>query len=88
MQFDCTDYLLIRLTRLTNPVTLAICFNGIPVLLNYVFGVTQFSLKDYIFGSFGIIPDTVMYVYIASLAGNLVMIMIFFTQRRRENEEF
>ncbi|MBD2446244.1 TVP38/TMEM64 family protein [Nostoc sp. FACHB-152] len=42
-------------------------------LLNYVFGVTQVSLKDYILGSFGIIPGTVMYVYIGSLAGNLVM---------------
>lgn len=43
-------------------------------LLNYAFGVTQVSLKDYIFGSFGIIPGTVMYVYIGSLAGNLAMI--------------
>ncbi|MBE9005529.1 TVP38/TMEM64 family protein [Fortiea sp. LEGE XX443] len=42
-------------------------------LLNYVFGVTQVSLKDYILGSFGIIPGTVMYVYIGSLAGNLAM---------------
>jgi len=43
-------------------------------LLNYAFGVTQVSLKDYILGSFGIIPGTVMYVYIGSLAGNLGMI--------------
>ena len=43
-------------------------------LLNYAFGVTQVSLKDYILGSFGIIPGTVMYVYIGSLAGNLAMI--------------
>jgi uncharacterized membrane protein YdjX (TVP38/TMEM64 family) len=42
-------------------------------LLNYVFGVTQVSLKDYILGSFGIIPGTVMYVYIGSLANNLAM---------------
>lgn len=42
-------------------------------LLNYVFGVTQVSLKDYILGSFGIIPGTVMYVYIGSLAGNFAM---------------
>ncbi|MBH8562642.1 TVP38/TMEM64 family protein [Nostoc sp. CENA67] len=43
-------------------------------LLNYAFGVTQVSLKDYILGSLGIIPGTVMYVYIGSLAGNLAMI--------------
>ncbi|MFS0515248.1 TVP38/TMEM64 family protein [Nostoc sp. UIC 10607] len=43
-------------------------------LLNYAFGVTQVSLKDYILGSFGIIPGTLMYVYIGSLAGNLAMI--------------
>lgn len=43
-------------------------------LLNYAFGVTQVSLKDYILGSIGMIPGTVMYVYIGSLAGNLAMI--------------
>ncbi|MFN6472765.1 MAG: TVP38/TMEM64 family protein [Nostoc sp. SerVER01] len=43
-------------------------------LLNYAFGVTQVSLKDYILGSFGIIPGTVMYVYIGSLAGDIAMI--------------
>lgn len=43
-------------------------------LLNYAFGVTQVSLKDYILGSIGIVPGTVMYVYIGSLAGNLAMI--------------
>ncbi|MCC5608286.1 TVP38/TMEM64 family protein [Nostoc sp. CHAB 5834] len=43
-------------------------------LLNYAFGVTQVSLKDYILGSLGIIPGTLMYVYIGSLAGNLAMI--------------
>jgi uncharacterized membrane protein YdjX (TVP38/TMEM64 family) len=42
-------------------------------LLNYFFGVTQVSLKDYVLGSFGIVPGTVMYVYIGSLAGNLAM---------------
>ncbi|MFB8789154.1 MAG: TVP38/TMEM64 family protein [Potamolinea sp.] len=41
--------------------------------LNYAFGVTQVSLKDYILGSFGIIPGTVLYVYIGSLAGDLAM---------------
>jgi uncharacterized membrane protein YdjX (TVP38/TMEM64 family) len=43
-------------------------------LLNYAFGMTQVSLKDYILGSFGIIPGTVMYVYIGSLVGNIAMI--------------
>lgn len=43
-------------------------------LLNYAFGVTQVSLKDYILGSLGIIPGTVMYVYIGSLATNLAAI--------------
>ena len=43
-------------------------------LLNYAFGVTQVSLKDYILGSFGIIPGTVMYVYMGSLATDLAMI--------------
>ncbi|BAY15809.1 hypothetical protein NIES21_16280 [Anabaenopsis circularis NIES-21] len=42
-------------------------------LLNYFFGVTQVSLKDYVLGSLGIIPGTVMYVYIGTLAGNLAM---------------
>ena len=43
-------------------------------LLNYAFGVTQVSLKDYILGSFGIIPGTVLYVYMGSLATDLAMI--------------
>lgn len=44
------------------------------IFLNYAFAVTQVSLKDYFFGSVGIIPGTVMYVYLGSLAGNLAMI--------------
>ncbi|HAT13092.1 MAG TPA: hypothetical protein DCS91_05500 [Microcoleaceae bacterium UBA11344] len=41
-------------------------------LLNYAFGVTQVSFKDYFFASWiGMIPATVMYVYIGSLAGSL-----------------
>jgi uncharacterized membrane protein YdjX (TVP38/TMEM64 family) len=40
-------------------------------LLNYAFGVTQVSLKDYVLGCIGMIPGTIMYVYIGSLAGNL-----------------
>lgn len=41
-------------------------------LLNYAFGVTQVSFKDYFFASWiGMIPGTIMYVYIGSLAGSL-----------------
>lgn len=43
-------------------------------LLNYAFGITGVSLKDYFIGSLGMIPGTIMYVYIGSLAGNLAMI--------------
>jgi uncharacterized membrane protein YdjX (TVP38/TMEM64 family) len=43
-------------------------------LLNYAFGVTQVSLRDYIFGSLGMIPSTVMYVYLGSLVGDLAML--------------
>ncbi|HEY9827946.1 MAG TPA: TVP38/TMEM64 family protein, partial [Stenomitos sp.] len=40
-------------------------------VLNYAYSVTSISLKDYILGSIGMIPGTVMYVYIGALAGNL-----------------
>ncbi|WP_193197575.1 TVP38/TMEM64 family protein [Nostoc sp. MG11] len=43
-------------------------------LLNYAFGITGVSLQDYFIGSVGMIPGTIMYVYIGSLAGNLAMI--------------
>ena len=43
-------------------------------LLNYAYGLTGVSLKDYVLGSFGMIPGTIMYVYIGSLAGDLAMI--------------
>jgi uncharacterized membrane protein YdjX (TVP38/TMEM64 family) len=43
-------------------------------LLNYAFGITGVSLKDYFIGSVGMIPGTIMYVYIGSLAGNIAMI--------------
>ncbi|MDX2242621.1 MAG: TVP38/TMEM64 family protein [Leptolyngbyaceae cyanobacterium bins.302] len=41
------------------------------VLLNYAFSITGVSLKDYALGSIGMIPGTIMYVYIGSLAGDL-----------------
>ncbi|WP_055073690.1 TVP38/TMEM64 family protein [Pseudanabaena sp. 'Roaring Creek'] len=43
-------------------------------LLNYVFGITNVGLKDYAIASIGMIPATVMYVYIGSLAGDLARI--------------
>lgn len=43
-------------------------------VLNYAFGVTGVSLKDYALGSIGMIPGTLMYVYIGSLAGDLARI--------------
>lgn len=43
-------------------------------LLNYAFGVTGVTLKDYALGSIGMIPGTIMYVYIGSLAGDVAKI--------------
>lgn len=40
-------------------------------LLNYAFGLTQVNLRDYTLGCLGMIPGTVAYVYIGSLAGDL-----------------
>jgi uncharacterized membrane protein YdjX (TVP38/TMEM64 family) len=43
-------------------------------LLNYAYGVTGVSLRDYFIASIGMMPGTIMYVYIGSLAGNLATI--------------
>jgi uncharacterized membrane protein YdjX (TVP38/TMEM64 family) len=41
-------------------------------LLNYAYGLTKVSLRDYFFASWiGMLPGTVMYVYIGSLVGDL-----------------
>jgi uncharacterized membrane protein YdjX (TVP38/TMEM64 family) len=41
-------------------------------LLNYAFGLTRVSLRHYFFASWvGMLPGTVMYVYLGSLAGSL-----------------
>src|SRR3989442_6868672 len=41
-------------------------------LINYAFGLTRVSLGDYFFASWiGMLPGTVMYVYIGSLIGDL-----------------
>jgi uncharacterized membrane protein YdjX (TVP38/TMEM64 family) len=43
-------------------------------LLNYAYGITGVYLRDYVIGSVGMIPGTIMYVYIGSLAGSLATI--------------
>jgi len=43
-------------------------------LLNYALGITQVSLKDYVLGSFGMIPGTILYVYSGSLVGDIATI--------------
>ncbi|WP_103668893.1 TVP38/TMEM64 family protein [Pseudanabaena sp. BC1403] len=43
-------------------------------MLNYVFGVTRVALKDYILGSIGMIPATIMYVYLGSLIGDVALL--------------
>jgi uncharacterized membrane protein YdjX (TVP38/TMEM64 family) len=40
-------------------------------LLNYAYGVTSVSFRDYALASVGMIPGTIMYVYIGSLAGSI-----------------
>jgi len=40
--------------------------------LNYAYGLTRVSFRDYFFASWiGMLPGTILYVYIGSLAGNL-----------------
>jgi len=41
-------------------------------LLNYAYGLTRVSLRDYVMASWiGMMPGTIMYVYLGSLAGSL-----------------
>jgi uncharacterized membrane protein YdjX (TVP38/TMEM64 family) len=40
-------------------------------LLNYALGLTQISLKDYALGTTGILPGTIMYVYLGSLISDI-----------------
>lgn len=40
-------------------------------LLNYALGLTGVSLRDYTLGAIGMLPGTLLYVYIGSLAGDL-----------------
>lgn len=45
-------------------------------LLNYAFGVTRVSLRDYFWASWiGMLPGTVLYVYLGALAGDLTLLV-------------
>ncbi len=58
-------------------------------LLNYAFGITQVSLKDYFFASWiGMMPGTVMYVYIGSLFGSLATLATGIQGRSRTPAEW
>lgn len=58
---------IVALTRLSP----AFPFN----LLNYAYGVTRVSLRHYVLASsFGMMPGTLMYVYLGSLAGDLATV--------------
>lgn len=43
-------------------------------LLNYALGLTTVSLRDYAVGTLGILPGTLLYVYLGSLAGDLALL--------------
>ncbi|MBE9146203.1 TVP38/TMEM64 family protein [Planktothrix mougeotii] len=44
-------------------------------LLNYAFGLTNVSLKDYFLASWiGMLPGTILYVYLGSLVGSLAQL--------------
>lgn len=40
-------------------------------LLNYALGITQVSWQDYVLGCIGMLPGTLLYVYLGSIAGSL-----------------
>ena len=40
-------------------------------VLNYAYSLTSVSLRDYVLGSVGMIPGTVMYVYLGAAAGSV-----------------
>ncbi len=42
-------------------------------LLNYIFGITTVSFRDYFLGSIGIIPGTLIYVYLGAAASDVAM---------------
>lgn len=44
--------------------------------INYLYGATQVSLRDYFFASWvGMLPGTVMYVYLGAVAGSLTELL-------------
>jgi uncharacterized membrane protein YdjX (TVP38/TMEM64 family) len=43
-------------------------------LLNYAYGLTKVTFRDYVIGTLGILPGTIMFVYVGSLAQNLATI--------------
>jgi uncharacterized membrane protein YdjX (TVP38/TMEM64 family) len=43
-------------------------------LTNYALGLTQISLKNYVLGSLGILPGTILYTYMGSLTSDLTMV--------------
>lgn len=45
-------------------------------LLNYAYGVTSVTLKDYSLASLGMLPGTILYVYLGSLAGDLATLSL------------
>jgi uncharacterized membrane protein YdjX (TVP38/TMEM64 family) len=49
-------------------------------LLNYGLSVTQVSLRDYVFGAIGMVPGTVLYVYLGS-AGSAIGESVTWLQR-------
>jgi len=40
-------------------------------LLNYAYGLTKVTFRDYVLGTLGILPGTIMFIYVGSLAKNL-----------------
>jgi uncharacterized membrane protein YdjX (TVP38/TMEM64 family) len=57
-------------------------------LQNYAYGVTQVSLKDYVLASIGMLPGTLMYVYIGSLFGNLAALFSGLGARSKTPAEY
>lgn len=56
-------------------------------LLNYAFGITAVSLPDYLVGCIGMIPGTVLCVYIGSVVGSLAN-LVGATHRARSPVEW
>lgn len=53
------------------------------VLLNYTFGITPISLRDYVMGCLGIIPATLLYTYIGSLLNDVATLTTGALERSR-----